>query len=161
MCFATLLALVLGACGAASPVPSEAAATPLRSSAQTAEPQSSEGEDVMRISVSAGGNTVIFELNGSQAARELYAQLPLSVGVENFSTSEKIFYPPKELDTANAPRAASGAGTLAYYAPWGDVVMFYAAYNPAGGLYELGQAVSGAEHISELSGTVQTARLDG
>ena len=46
------------------------------------------------------------------------------------------------------------AGTLAYYAPWGDVVMFYDAYDANGSLYQLGQAVSGAEEISGLSGSI-------
>ena len=34
----------------------------------------------------------------------------------SFSTNEKVFYPPQELDTANTPLAEGGAGTLAYYA---------------------------------------------
>ena len=43
---------------------------------------------------------------------------------------------------------------MAYYAPWGDVVMFFDDYSPNSSLYELGQAVSGGELISEISGTV-------
>ena len=48
----------------------------------------------------------------------------------------------------------SGAGTLAYYAPWGDVVMFYDEYSENPSLYELGQAVSGGELVGQLSGTI-------
>ena len=36
----------------------------------------------------------------------------------------------------------------------GDVVMFYGDYNENPSLYELGYAVSGAEQISGMSGTV-------
>ena len=82
-------------------------------------------EDSMQIRVESDGKMIVFELNDSQAARELYEQLPLSIQVEDYSTNEKIFYPPEELDISDAPLAeAAGAGTLAYYAPWGDVVMF-------------------------------------
>ena len=70
------------------------------------------------------------------------------------STNEKIFYPPVKLDTSDSPLAKAGAGTLAYYAPWGDVVMFYGDYNENPSLYELGQIVSGAELVSGMSGTI-------
>ena len=73
----------------------------------------------MRISVQCGGNTVVYELNDSPAAVSLYEQLPLDLEVEDFSDNEKIFYPPYELETSQTPLAEGGAGTLAYYAPWG------------------------------------------
>lgn len=114
-----------------------------------------EADDMARqIAVQFGDNTVIYELNDSTAADSLYTQLPLTVEVEDYSTNEKIFYPPQELDTGDAPTAQSGAGTLAYYAPWGDVVMFYDAYSPNVSLYELGQAVSGGELVGQMTGTV-------
>ena len=107
-----------------------------------------------QIAVQFDGGSVVYELNDSAAAASLYAQLPLTIAVEDFSTNEKIFYPPEELDTGDAPLAQAGAGTLAYYAPWGDVVMFFDDYSPNSSLYELGQAVSGGELISEISGAV-------
>ena len=113
----------------------------------------------IKISVKANGNTTVFELNNSPAARDLYAQLPLSITVENYGDNEKIFYPPKKLNTTDTPLADGGrAGTLAYYAPWGDVVMFYGRFGSAAGLYELGNAVSGSEYIRGMSGTIQIER---
>lgn len=117
--------------------------------------QTQEEKNVMQIRVEANGNTIVFELNDSLAAADLYEQLPLSIEVENFSNNEKIFYPPQELNTSDAPAAEGGAGTLAYYAPWGDVVMFYGSFGSNGSLFELGEAVSGGEFISELSGTIE------
>ena len=84
----------------------------------------------------------------------LYAQLPLSMEVENFSTNEKVFYPPQKLNTQNTPLANADIGTLAYYSPWGDVVMFYDYFGKGGQLYELGLAISGQESIELLSGTI-------
>lgn len=107
-----------------------------------------------QISVQFGENTVIYELNDGTAADSFYEQLPLTIEVADYSTNEKIFYPPQALDTADAPPAEGGAGTLAYYAPWGDVVMFYGDYNANGSLYELGEVVSGGELIAGMSGTV-------
>jgi hypothetical protein len=116
----------------------------------------SEDQMTIKISVKANGNTTVFELNNSLAAGDLYAQLPLSITVENYSDNEKIFYPSKKLNTTDTPMADGGrAGTLAYYAPWGDVVMFYKGFTSAPGLYELGHVTSGSEYITEMSGTIQ------
>lgn len=106
-----------------------------------------------QISVTCGDTQVVYELNDSPAAQSLLSQLPLTVVVEDFSTNEKVFYPPQELDTTDTPLAEGGAGTLAYYAPWGDVVLFYDSFSANGSLYELGEAVSGVENIGQMSGT--------
>ena len=73
----------------------------------------------MKISVQANGNTTVFELNNSRAAKELHEQLPLTIVIEDYSNKEKIFYPPAKLDTTDTPLANAQFGTLAYYAPWG------------------------------------------
>ena len=113
-----------------------------------------------RIAVESGTYTIVYQLNGSQAAKELYAQLPLILDVENFSNNEKIFYPPKKLTTDGAPGSVGKKGSLAYYAPWGDVVMFYEAGSSASGLYELGTVVSGENDISKLSGKITVSKAD-
>ncbi len=115
----------------------------------------SENKKTMKINVKANDKTTVFELNNSSAAKDLYAQLPLSISVENYSKNEKIFYPPEKLNTADTPQADAQPGTLAYYAPWGDVVMFYGSFGTAAELYELGHAISGSEYIQGMSGTIQ------
>ena len=113
-----------------------------------------------QISVTCGDTQVVYELNDSSAAQSLLSQLPLTVEVEDFSTNEKVFYPPQELDTSDTPLAEGGAGTLAYYAPWGDVVLFYDSFSANGSLYELGEAVSGAEDISQMTGTITVETVE-
>ncbi|MFX0054984.1 MAG: cyclophilin-like fold protein, partial [Candidatus Hermodarchaeota archaeon] len=36
-----------------------------------------------KISIQANGNVIMFELNNSQAAKELYEQLPLTIAIED------------------------------------------------------------------------------
>ena len=120
--------------------------------------KTSKVQTAMVINVIANGKTTVFQLNTSDAARQLYAQLPLTTKVENYSHDEKIFYPPKKLNTAGTPQADAKAGTLAYYAPWGDVVMFYGNFGSAPGLYELGHAVSGSEYIKDMSGAIRVEK---
>lgn len=150
-----LLAALLGGC-AGNSRQTETTITEETEMTTETETQDSETtdtvEEAMRIKVEANGNEIVFELNDSEAAKELYNQLPLTVENEDFSNNEKTFYPPEELDVSDAPMTDGSIGTLAYYEPWGDVVLFYGSYQPNGALYELGKAVSGQEHISEISG---------
>ena len=111
----------------------------------------------MRMTVTSGDATIVFALNDSPAARSLAAQLPLTLDVQPFSSNEQTFYPPTALDTSGTPDITSAqAGTLAYYAPWKDVVMFYGSFSGGGRgvLFELGKAVEGADAIRELGGTI-------
>jgi hypothetical protein len=124
------------------------------------EPNTSETKTAMQISVKANDNKIVFELNNSPAARDLYAQLPLSIKVENYSNNEKIFYPPKKLNTTDTPQAYARAGSLAYYAPWGNVVIFFGSFGSAAGLYELGHAISGREYIREMSDTIHVEKIN-
>lgn len=98
--------------------------------------------------------TIEIELNNSPSANDLYNQLPLSIDLEDYSTNEKIFYPPNKLNTESTPKATPKIGTLAYYEPWGDVVIFYDDFHANNDLYELGHVISGGDIVSELSGTV-------
>ena len=114
----------------------------------------------MKIEIKSNSKTIVFELNNSDASKELLNQLLLKVKVENYASNEKIFYPPNKLSTANTPIANAKKGTLAYYAPWGDVVMFYKDFETAGGLYELGSVISGIDDIKTLSGTIEITKVD-
>lgn len=111
----------------------------------------------MRISVESQDQLIIYQLNDSLAAKDLYAQLPLTLDVQDYSTNEKIYYPPNKLDTNNTPSASYKEGVLAYYAPWGDVIMFYGEFQQSTGLYELGHALIGHEDIEDISGTITIA----
>ncbi len=122
--------------------------------------QNNQEDSTMRLRVTSNGKITEFELNHSRASRDLYTQLPMDIGVENFSNNEKIFYPPEKLNTVGTPLADAKAGTLAYYAPWGDVVMFYKDFGSASGLYELGKAVSGEPYIREMAGTVSIEAVE-
>lgn len=110
-----------------------------------------EESENRKILIEANGNKIVFHLNDSQAATDLYQQLPLTTENKDFSNNEKTFYPPEKLDVTGAPHTDGSVGTLAYYEPWGDVVIFYGTYHPNDALYELGKVSSGSEYIEEIS----------
>lgn len=169
---ALILALGLTACGqtgqnqqSGQSAQDSASAGTTAAAPETAEESTGTSSDSARNTISLrltteDGTVIEYALNDSQAAADLYSQLPLTIEVEDYSTNEKIFYPPEELDTGDAPEAAGGAGVLAYYEPWGDVVLFYDDFGTASGLYELGMVTSGSENISELSGSVRIEQAE-
>ena len=122
--------------------------------------QAAHSEDTMRIQIRTDTQSILFQLNHSPAALSLYEQLPLTLPVENYADNEKIFYPPEQLDVSDTPPAEGPAGTLAYYEPWGDVAIFYGECPGAGGLYELGEAISGAEQIKDLTGEIRIEKWE-
>ena len=89
----------------------------------------------------------------------MYGQLPLTIDVENYSNYEKIIYPEK-LDCTDVTEVTCEAGTLAYFSPWDDVVMFYGPQSKYPGLYILGEAVEGADNIRNLSGKIEITKVD-
>lgn len=113
----------------------------------------------MKISVTDGQRTVLFELNDTPAAVSLYHQLPQTLPVDNYGSNEKIFYPPDALDTTDAIEGGGSAGGLAYFSPWGNVVMYYGPFGQYPGLYLLGEAVSGGEQIGQLTGTITVEQV--
>lgn len=119
------------------------------------EHQTETEAEVMRIKVASKEYEIVFELNESQAAKDLYAQLPLNLEVKDFSTNEKTFYPPEELRVNDTPMANAEKGSLCYYSPWADVVMFYDDFGQGSSLYALGKVVSGKDDIEKLTGMIE------
>lgn len=80
----------------------------------------------MRIRLTIDGQQADGTLNDSPAARDLAGLLPLTLKLKDFHGTERIGYPPRKLTTADALQpSAAKAGDLAYYAPWGNLAIFY------------------------------------
>ncbi|MCS7232811.1 MAG: cyclophilin-like fold protein [Synergistetes bacterium] len=123
-------------------------------------PSMCEGETTLRVRIGAGDKFLFFELNDSPMAKEFYSLLPLKVKVTDFAGKEKIFQLPRKLNTQGAPEAKPVVGTIAYYAPWGNIAIFYSDSNPASGLFELGRCVAGTDYIRDLEGTIVVERVE-
>lgn len=164
---ALLLSLSLAACSQKAPeslpeapVSSKIESAATESSSSLEETPPTVPEKLLVQIQTANGDAILFQLNDSTAASSLYQQLPLTVDIEDYADSEKIFYPPERLDISNTPLAKGPAGTLAYYEPWGDVAFFYADCNGASGLYELGEAMSGTDLLPTLSGEIRITAVE-
>ncbi|MET7683289.1 cyclophilin-like fold protein [Streptomyces sp. NPDC005423] len=80
----------------------------------------------MDIRVTLDGRPVDATVHDSPAARDLAGLLPLTLDLHDFHGTERIAGLPRALDTSAAPEpAAAGVGDIAYYAPWGNLALFY------------------------------------
>lgn len=108
----------------------------------------------MKVKIKIDHQELTVTLNGGQAARDFYAQLPLTVTLEDYAGAEKIYYLPKRLSIkGEPPGSVPSAGDLAYYAPWGNLAIFYRKGGYASGLVILGTIDSSIEAL-QVSGSL-------
>jgi hypothetical protein len=117
-----------------------AAALPLMALGQQGRnPVNQEPTDV-KVRFIFDKHTVDTTLHDNPSARDLASMLPLDLKIEDYSNNEKIAYLPRKLtEVGSGPFGNEQPGDLCYYAPWGDVILFYAAYRYSSGLIRLGR----------------------
>ena len=94
--------------------------------------------------------TIIADLKDNPSSRDLVAQLPLTLNFEDYHATEKIAYPPRKLVTQDAPEGFDpSVGTIAYYAPWGNLALFYEDFGYSKSLVNYGSVISGARCASK------------
>jgi hypothetical protein len=107
------------------------------------------------IRIILGDKVITATLDDSPTSRDLLAQLPLSLNLDDYSATEKIAYLPDKLSTSGAPEGIDpGVGDITYYAPWGNLAIFYRDFGYSRGLVRLGSVTSGIEHLG-YSGSKQ------
>jgi hypothetical protein len=114
----------------------------------------------MRIDLTIGDTVLAATLDDTPAARDFAALLPLAVTLNDYAGTEKISDLPRKLTTAGAPAGTDGAaGDIAYYAPWGNLAIFYRDSGYASGLVKLGSIESGVDVLANQRGSF-TATID-
>lgn len=118
-------------------------------------------EEPMRIRISAAGRTFKAVLEDSEAARDFAALLPLDLTLSDYNRTEKIADLPRRLSTAGAPEGVDPAvGDITYYAPWGNLAIFYRDFGYSRGLVRLGLFEGDAKALAMLDGPVRVEILD-
>jgi hypothetical protein len=79
--------------------------------------------------------------------------------LQDYNNTEKIADLPKKLSTQDAPEGFTpNIGDIAYYAPWGNIAIFYKKFRYSAGLIRLGTITQGVDlfHASgQLSATIE------
>jgi hypothetical protein len=104
--------------------------------------------------------TLSATLVDSPAARDFLAMLPLDLTLRDYASTEKISELPRRLSTEGAPAGVDpDVGDITYYAPWGNLAIFYRDFGYADGLVKLGSIDAGVEALARRRGAF-AARLE-
>lgn len=115
----------------------------------------------MRIQITIGEQRFGATLSESDASRDLVAQLPMTLDLDDHGQVEKTGPLPSPLSLAGQPDGADpDVGDLGYYAPGNDLVLYYGDQSFFPGIVVLGRLDGdAAQRLSVLDGTV-TARVE-
>ncbi|RKG99760.1 hypothetical protein D7X32_25630 [Corallococcus carmarthensis] len=107
----------------------------------------------MKLRLIIEGAVLTATLDDSAAARDFVSLLPLSLTLRDYAGTEKVSDLPKRLSTVGSPPGVDPeVGDLAYYAPWGNLAIFYRDFGYSSGLVRLGRIESGIEKLQGARG---------
>ncbi len=132
------------------------------SPASTAPPSPSPSNDdptetsPMQIQITIGDEQFGATLQDSAAARDLAAQLPVSIDMVDHGGVEKTGRLPSPLSVDGQPEGADPeVGDVGYYAPGNDLVLYYGDQSYFAGIVVLGRLDGdAASRIADLDGPV-------
>jgi len=103
----------------------------------------------MRIRLTINGKSTTATLIDSPTTRDFIALLPMTLKLDDYASTEKIAYLPKKLSTQGAPAGIDpDVGDITYYAPWGNLAIFYRDFGYSSGLIKLGRFDKGVEALA-------------
>jgi hypothetical protein len=105
-----------------------------------------DAASTVKIHIRIGDRIIPATLNGSKAAQDFASLLPLSLTLEDYASTEKVSDLPRRLSTDAAPPGFDpSVGDITYYAPWGNLAIFYKDFAYSTGLVSLGRLAAGAD----------------
>jgi hypothetical protein len=94
----------------------------------------------MKLKITIGDNSVEAIIDDNVTAKDFISMLPLTLILDDFAGTEKISYLSRKLTTQGTPSGCDpDVGDITYYAPWGNLAIFYKDYGYASGLVKLGK----------------------
>jgi hypothetical protein len=113
-----------------------------------------EKANTMKIRLTINGKAIPATLRDNATSRDFLSLLPLTLTLEDYNATEKISYLPRKLSTTGAPAGIDPEiGDIAYYAPWGNLAIFYKDFRHSPGLIRLGRIDGGVEALN-ASGSI-------
>lgn len=109
-----------------------------------------KNEQESRIRIVFNNEEVIITLFDNPLSRDFASLLPLTVAFEDYAKTEKITYLPQKLATRGGLSESEAQGDFCYYAPWGNLAIFYKGFGSGNGLYILGRIESGKDTLAGM-----------
>ena len=113
------------------------------------------------IEVTVGDVVLTATLGDGPAARAFAELLPLELTLSDYHATEKVSPLPEKLPTRGEPPGHTAVvGDFTYYAPWGNLAIFYRPFGYAEGLIHLGRFDEDLRSLVDAGGRVRLARAD-
>jgi hypothetical protein len=110
----------------------------------------------MRIAITIGDQRLHATLNDSRASRDLLAQLPVTLRMDDNASVEKAGALPSSLSLDSQPAGADpDVGDVGFYAPGNDLVLNYGDMSYYNGIVILGRLDGdAAQRIADIEGFI-------
>jgi len=96
-----------------------------------------ENQKNMKLKVTIGDVVLTATLADNATAKDFISLLPLTVKLDDYASSEKIFYPERKLSTKGASSINAVTGDITYYSPWGNIAIFYKDFGNSSSLIRI------------------------
>lgn len=104
-----------------------------------------------KIRLTVGETVIEGSLADNAASRDFASLLPLTLTLSDYNATEKISDLPSRLSTTDAPEGlAPAVGDITYYAPWGNLAIFYRDFGYSRGLVKLGEISTAIESVAQI-----------
>lgn len=114
-------------------------------------------QETMKLKITVEEKTATAVLYDNASSRDFASLLPLTLELSDYANTEKVATLAKALSTQGAPKGYDpSVGDIAYYAPWGNICVFYKDFGYANGLVPLGKIITGMENFT-VKGTVSVS----
>ena len=143
--------------------PPAALPSPQATYAATAVPTSPPSSTETQIRVTIGDTVLTGRLWDNATARDLIAQLPLTLTFRDFNELEKISQLPRKLSMDGVPAGDDPfPQDIGYYAPSGDLVFYYGDVGYFNGIVRIGEFDGSMDALTSQAGdftaTIETAK---
>lgn len=123
------------------------------------QPQSSAEKDHSlqgkKLKLKFEDSELIVDLYDTPTSRDFITLLPMTVTLQDFNQTEKIGYLPRKLSLQLAPDGFKPViGDFAYYAPWGNLSIFYHDFKYSQNLVSIGRMQAGVEKLANRTGDI-------
>ena len=104
-----------------------------------------------RIKLSFDNEELYVTLENNNSTQDFLKMLPLTIKFEDYNNTEKIAMLDTKLDTTDAPSGYDPqSGDFAYYAPWGNLSVFYKDFRYSNSLIKLGTFENGIDKMKKI-----------
>jgi hypothetical protein len=153
LALAPLAAFVLAACGGDDTTAPATTEAPDAAATGTGDQVETEERSDMELRLAVGETVLRARMLDNATSRDFASLLPLTLTLSDYAQTEKVSDLPRRLSTADAPEGADPEiGDIAYYAPWGNLAIYYRDFGYSSGLVKLGHIDSGVEELAAMRG---------